>query len=126
VDSKEYQIENASGLSRNNRLSAYALVQILNDAWSNPSIRPEFLSSLALGGLDGTLEDRRLKVNQNGALVRAKTGSLNDVSAISGFIFQPDGQNLTFSILVNDLNKDHESIHLIQDQFITELIEAKI
>lgn len=157
VSPEEYRLENGSGLGRGNRISARAFVRVLETAWKDPVIRPEFLSSLALGGLDGTLEDRMdnnpssakleesekdidereemdEKNEENELMewepqfpqVRAKTGSLNHVSCISGYLIRKNDEKLAFSILMNGFpEKKQTTIHHIQDQFLKALIEEK-
>jgi D-alanyl-D-alanine carboxypeptidase/D-alanyl-D-alanine-endopeptidase (penicillin-binding protein 4) len=118
LSSDEYHLENGSGLSRTSRISANALVRVLEDAWNDPAVQPEFVSSLALGGLDGTLEERRLKIDGKEVNVRAKTGSLRGVSCISGYLTKKNGEVLAFSILMNDLTVGYGGAHSLQDKII--------
>ena len=80
-------VDNGSGLSRSNRLSAEALGQLLLRAWRSP-LMPELLASLPVVGLDGTA--RRSK----GAIGRAhlKTGSLRDVAGVAGIVHGNNGR----------------------------------
>jgi D-alanyl-D-alanine carboxypeptidase/D-alanyl-D-alanine-endopeptidase (penicillin-binding protein 4) len=100
VHLEDARMIDGSGLSILNRVSPRALVQALEAGRSSFRIGAEFVASLPIAELDGTLE-RRL---QGGAgRVRAKTGLLSDarVTALSGYADRGDGETLIFSILVN-------------------------
>jgi D-alanyl-D-alanine carboxypeptidase/D-alanyl-D-alanine-endopeptidase (penicillin-binding protein 4) len=92
-------LENGSGLSRFERVSAAMLNQLLRAAWRNPWYA-EFESALPIVGLDGTLTRR---FNGSGANGRAhlKTGTLRDVSALAGVVLSAGGQRVAFVMLVN-------------------------
>ncbi|HEX7255701.1 MAG TPA: D-alanyl-D-alanine carboxypeptidase/D-alanyl-D-alanine-endopeptidase [Gaiellaceae bacterium] len=79
------RIVDGSGLSPRNRLTAAAVIAILVVAWNDPAIRPHFVRSLAVAGVNGTLE-RRLKRPPARGAVLAKTGTLRESSALSGFV----------------------------------------
>ena len=69
---------------------------------ADPAVGPELMATLAIGGTDGTLR-RRLKALADGRRVRAKTGTLNAVAALSGYLsHRTTGRTWAFSILVND------------------------
>ena len=80
------------------------------------TIFPEFISSLAIGSTDGTLSRRMKRVE--GAQVRAKTGTLDGVVCLSGYLILESGQTFAFSLLMNDLPGRPWSIWKIQDQII--------
>jgi serine-type D-Ala-D-Ala carboxypeptidase/endopeptidase (penicillin-binding protein 4) len=102
IKSGSYQMMNASGLYDSNRFSAEQIVTILRAAARDFRISAEFLSSLAVAGTDGTIAHR-----MGGTLaeryVRAKTGTLANVSCLSGFAGSPGHMPIVFSILVNDV-----------------------
>jgi serine-type D-Ala-D-Ala carboxypeptidase/endopeptidase (penicillin-binding protein 4) len=79
------RIVDGSGLSAANRLTAAALLGILVVAWNDPAIRPSFVRSLAVAGVNGTLEDRLERSPARGAVL-AKTGTLRESSALSGYV----------------------------------------
>jgi serine-type D-Ala-D-Ala carboxypeptidase/endopeptidase (penicillin-binding protein 4) len=79
------RIVDGSGLSARNRLTAAAVIGILVVAWKDPAIRPSFVHSLAVAGVNGTLEDRLERPPARGAVL-AKTGTLRESSALSGFV----------------------------------------
>lgn len=79
------RIVDGSGLSPRNRLTAAAVIGILVVAWNDPALRPHFVRSLAVAGVNGTLEDRMERPPARGAVL-AKTGTLRESSALSGFV----------------------------------------
>lgn len=95
-------LENGSGLSRAERGKPRAMVQLLVNAWSSPQIA-DFLASLPVAGVDGTLQHRL----QNGpATGRAflKTGSLLDARALAGYVTGASGTVYALAVLVNHPN----------------------
>ncbi len=95
----ELVISNGSGLSREARISGDSMGRMLVGAWSS-RFAPEFLTSLALGGLDGTLEKRFANVNDP-SRIRMKTGTLRDVSSIAGYVSGDSGKTYAVVIFVN-------------------------
>lgn len=93
-----YKIVNGSGLTHENRISPSGLASLLRTIYDDVGVAPDFLTSLAVGGIDGTIRNRFRGTDAVG-LVRAKTGTLNGVSALSGFVGDKDDV-LIFSILV--------------------------
>lgn len=84
TDASDLVIENGSGLSRNELISAQTMGHILVAAYHSPTM-PEFISSMSLVGFDGTMRDR-LKGQGVAGQAHIKTGTLNDVSAIAGYV----------------------------------------
>ncbi|MEM1418971.1 MAG: D-alanyl-D-alanine carboxypeptidase/D-alanyl-D-alanine-endopeptidase, partial [Myxococcota bacterium] len=92
---------NGSGLFEGNRIAARHLVALLRHVYQQPAVRSEYLAHLAVGGSEGTLR-RRLRDLPAPRIVRAKTGTLNDVIALSGYVLGPEaGSGYAFSVLVN-------------------------
>ena len=105
-----------SGLSSLDRLTPKALVTILQRAWADPDLRPLLFGILPVSGRDGTLEDRMTRPPARGN-VRAKTGTLDGVSALSGYV----RERYAFSILVNSPGLSIGAAHAAQDRFATVL-----
>jgi serine-type D-Ala-D-Ala carboxypeptidase/endopeptidase (penicillin-binding protein 4) len=97
---KELVIENGSGLSRVERISAEHLGQMLVSAYNSP-IMPELMASLPILTLDGTLKKR---LADSPAMGRAhlKTGSLDGVSAIAGYVLDQHNKRHVLVMLVNN------------------------
>jgi D-alanyl-D-alanine carboxypeptidase/D-alanyl-D-alanine-endopeptidase (penicillin-binding protein 4) len=100
----EYFFEEGSGLSRKNVVTPHAVVQLLMHMNRHPSAK-EWRDSLPVGGVDGTLKSRFTTAPTKGN-VRAKTGSLRHVAALSGYVTTLTGEPLAFSILVNQYIPD--------------------
>jgi D-alanyl-D-alanine carboxypeptidase/D-alanyl-D-alanine-endopeptidase (penicillin-binding protein 4) len=115
IPSGSYVLENGSGLSRENRVSSSQIVKLLKLMYNSPEIRSEYLASLAVAGVDGTMR-RRLRDTLAERRLRVKTGALREVSCLSGYAFTRDNDVITFSILVNDYNSGGYSIREIQNQ----------
>jgi D-alanyl-D-alanine carboxypeptidase/D-alanyl-D-alanine-endopeptidase (penicillin-binding protein 4) len=76
---------NGSGLAHTNRITPSSLTTLLRHLYFDMSIAPDFLQSLAVAGIDGTIKNRFTGSRAHG-FVRAKTGTLNGVSALSGYV----------------------------------------
>ena len=96
LDVSGAEIVGASGLAGANRASCGLIVEILRTTGLDSPLG----QGLAISGEPGTLEDEFLGTGLEGRL-RAKTGSLNEVRALSGFVEVPDADQLTFSFIVN-------------------------
>ena len=116
-ESGQYRIFDGSGLSRQNRLSPLILVDILRNVKNDLSVYPEFVTALGVMGVDGNVKHRMPKV-ESSSKARVKTGTLNFVSALSGFFESKDGELFAFSILMNDLKCSNGRVKKIQDQII--------
>ena len=110
------RLADGSGLSLRDRLTVGALVAILESGSTDPSIRDDFVSSLSVAGVSGTLRHRLGKRPTRGR-VRAKTGTTNQACALAGFV----GKNYVFAILQNGSPVDYWSARIAQDRFVTVL-----
>jgi serine-type D-Ala-D-Ala carboxypeptidase/endopeptidase (penicillin-binding protein 4) len=98
---ESYVPTNGSGLGHTNRLTPDAIAELLQKLYTDPRWGPELLQSLSVGGVDGTIRNR-FRGSPAAERVRAKTGTLNGKSCLSGYV--GDGQEvLVFSILVEGL-----------------------
>lgn len=96
-----YVMKNGSGLNDTNRFSAAQLDRVLKYMYERFPMAPEYLSSLGIAGKDGTLKYRFDGTEAVGRL-RAKTGTLENVSALSGYVQAAGGEKFIFSMMVND------------------------
>ena len=110
------RIVDGSGLSSLDRLTARAIVGILQAAWEDPTIKPSFISALAVAGRRGTLKDRLRKPPARG-VVLAKTGTTSVASALSGFV----RERYIFSVLQNGRPVSYWWARRAQDRFATVL-----
>ncbi len=104
LDSCQIAIENGAGLSRESRISAAGMASLLRFGWRQPYM-PEYLASMSLSGLDGTLM-RRFRGTELVGKAHLKTGSLDHVTAIAGYLQARSGRRFIIVALQN-----HEDIH---------------
>jgi len=110
------RIVDGSGLSPRNRLTAAALIGMLVAAWHDPVIRPAFVHSLAVAGVNGTLDDRMETRPARGAVL-AKTGTTAESSALSGYV----RGRFAFAVLHNGRPVSHYWARRAQDRFASVL-----
>jgi len=115
-------IVSGSGLTRKNKMSAKQFIDVLNAAYLDFEILPELLASLPIAGRDGTLS-RRMKGTKAFGRLRAKTGSLDGVSALVGIVQSQGGELLAFSVLMNDSSKSSRELMRWQNYFGQALAE---
>jgi D-alanyl-D-alanine carboxypeptidase/D-alanyl-D-alanine-endopeptidase (penicillin-binding protein 4) len=96
-----YVMKNGSGLNDTNRFSARQLVTVLRAMWGRFPLHAEFMASLPVAARDGTIRYRMDGTAAAGRL-RAKTGTLEGVTGLSGFVETAGGRTLAFAVLVND------------------------
>jgi PBP4 family serine-type D-alanyl-D-alanine carboxypeptidase len=113
------RLMDGSGLSLLDRMTANALVSLLVAMWNDPGIRPELLASLPVAGRSGTLV-HRMRNTAAAGIVRAKTGTTGNASALSGFV----GDRYVFSVLQNGWPLAWWSARTAQDRFATVLASA--
>ena len=98
LDANQYRVADGSGLSLYNYASAEMLVALLGYAWRTESIKEHLLPSLPVSGFDGTLKNRMVGTEADGN-VRAKTGTVNGISSLAGYITTANGHTLAFAII---------------------------
>jgi D-alanyl-D-alanine carboxypeptidase/D-alanyl-D-alanine-endopeptidase (penicillin-binding protein 4) len=101
VSRDQFYINDGSGLSRENRLSANAITKVLLDVYKSRN-RKLYKDSLAVGGLDGTIR-RYFKEEKYKGKIFGKTGYIDKVKALSGICSGRGGEYI-FSILANNTN----------------------
>lgn len=107
IDPSRVELVNGSGLFTGNRIASADLSRLLAWVYRNPAIRDEYVAHLAIAGVDGTLAGR-LRDLPRPRIVRAKTGTLDDAIALSGYVLGPDpSQTIAFSVLVNGARGRH-------------------
>jgi D-alanyl-D-alanine carboxypeptidase/D-alanyl-D-alanine-endopeptidase (penicillin-binding protein 4) len=95
----ELVLENGSGLSRVERITARGMGQLLLAAWRSP-VMAELMSSLPLVAVDGTMK-RRLGNSELAGQAHIKTGSLSNVRAIAGYVLDARGRTVIVVCIVN-------------------------
>jgi D-alanyl-D-alanine carboxypeptidase/D-alanyl-D-alanine-endopeptidase (penicillin-binding protein 4) len=103
----ELVLENGSGLSRIERISAASLAKLLRHAFASP-LMPELMASLPLVGVDGTMRSR----NGAAGAAHVKTGLLADVRAIAGYVHAASGRRYAVVAIINHANaRDGQPAH---------------
>lgn len=100
LDFPELRIDNGAGLSRKTRISARSLGELLLAA-SESDFRSEFVSSLPLSGMDGTMR-RRFRTAELAGRMHIKTGRLDDVFAMAGFVRSRSGREFVVVAIQNE------------------------
>ena len=114
-----FSILDGSGLSRQNRLSPDQIVSVFQDMYADLGVYPEFISALGVMGRDGNVL-KRMNGHNSAERARVKTGTLNSVSALSGYFQSADGERFAFSILMNDLKCSNGQAKRLQDRIVRE------
>ena len=110
-----HRFVDGSGLSRYNLLNAELLTNLLVYMHHNFELMPEFMASLPIAGVDGTLTNRMQGMYAEKVL-RAKTGTLSGVSTLAGYTSTMDGEVLAFGILVSHYVGSSAKAREIQDK----------
>ncbi|MEE9417680.1 MAG: D-alanyl-D-alanine carboxypeptidase/D-alanyl-D-alanine-endopeptidase [Acidimicrobiales bacterium] len=111
-------VADGSGLSSDNSVTCELLIDLLDDAGPDSALA----AGLAISGQSGTLRERFLAPGLAGR-IRAKTGSLNEVSALAGFAEGAEGDILTFAYIVNQPELSPDRARVTQDGLGKELVE---
>lgn len=110
IDVEGLVLTNGSGLFDANKMSATLLTSVLAAMEDNPRVYQDFVSHLAMGATDGTMK-QRMRSSDLGQRIRAKTGTLKDVDALSGYVQRPGGRSpAAFSIIVVGARAPHFEI----------------
>ena len=118
IATDSFRAVDGSGLSRDNRVTARLLSDLLATMSTHPHAQA-FRDSLPIAGVDGTIKKRLLAVKGR---VQAKTGSIGAVRALSGYATTDDGRTLAFSLICNDIQGDEESAVQRMDKAIETLL----
>ncbi len=105
IDAPELVIENGSGLSRTERIAPRTMARMLIAAFKSP-LMPEFISSLPLVGYDGTMRHRLTDQSVAGN-AHIKTGRLDDVRALAGYVLAESGKRYVVVCMINHRNAVH-------------------
>ena len=121
LDPSTVFVDNGSGLSRDARASAATIGQLLLMAYRNP-LMPEFISSLPLSGVDGTLR-RRFEQSPLAGHLHLKTGLLDHVRSIAGYVVARSGRTYVVAMLQNHRNVHQGTGTKVQNALLEWLFE---
>jgi D-alanyl-D-alanine carboxypeptidase/D-alanyl-D-alanine-endopeptidase (penicillin-binding protein 4) len=115
VSPDSYVMADGSGLSRYNYVSSDGLVRILQHMRATAKHGQAFADTLPVAGREGTLS-RRLTGTAAEGRIRAKTGTVDNVRAIAGYVETAGGDTLVFSIIANNFTTSTSAIDAAADQ----------
>lgn len=115
IDIKNLSIVDGSGLSRMNLISPFDITTLLGYVYRS-EYKDAFMLSLAVAGVDGTMQRRMTKTFAE-RRVKAKTGSMNNTSTLSGYVYTRDDEALAFSIMLMNY-----TVPIVQAQNLQDII----
>ncbi len=121
VSPREFHLDDGCGLSKSNAVSAHLMVSVLVHDYFGPNAKM-WMGSLAVAGEDGTLADRFRGTDLRGRVI-AKSGFVNGVSCLSGYLQAKDGNWYCFSILFNGIPEGTNSTAKILQERIVRAID---
>lgn len=121
IPQSEYEFYNPSGLTRENLISPQSMGLVLKKMKQDFQVQPEFLTSLPISGIDGTLK-RRLKGTDGERWVRAKTGYLTGVITLAGYVGCRSGLVGEFAFIFNG-KTDEGKVRQFFDEVLLEFID---
>ena len=121
IPADEYSFYDGSGLSRLNLVTPKAVIRLL-EYMARSTHAAEWLSTLPVSGVDGSLSDRMIRPRLKGRII-AKTGTLTHTSALSGYAQSRSGRHLAFCIFVNNAFADTEAQHELIDKLCAVLVD---
>lgn len=114
IDTTKLRIVDGSGLSRMDLTSPAATVRLLETMYNSPRFEA-YYRSLPIAGVDGTIKNRMRRTTAEGNL-RAKTGTLTSVTALSGYVQTADGEWLALSMMMMNYTNPTRSYRQVQDR----------
>lgn len=121
VERETYHLVNGSGLSRDATMPAALLTRVMVDMAHDEKVGHEFQTTLSIAGWDGTLNRR---FEEDPARVRGKTGTINGVHCLTGYVTASDGNLYAFSFLVNELRGGTGRARRLHDRFLRRMFNA--
>jgi D-alanyl-D-alanine carboxypeptidase/D-alanyl-D-alanine-endopeptidase (penicillin-binding protein 4) len=122
IQRTQFSLEDGCGLSRQNIVSARAIVKLLS-AMTTTDSADDFEASLAQSGVDGTISSR-LSTDGMMGRVRAKTGTMTNVSALAGYIGLDSGKKVAFAMLCNNFRCSRNYVRSTQDNIVRAVYRA--
>jgi D-alanyl-D-alanine carboxypeptidase/D-alanyl-D-alanine-endopeptidase (penicillin-binding protein 4) len=119
------QIDLADGVgTRYNLATAEQITLLLSTIYQNKELYPLLFSALPQSGVSGSLKDRMKKTALE-KIVYAKTGTMHDISSLSGYLINPNGRPIIFSIIINGINKPIGKAKAVEEQILS-LVDQEI
>ncbi|HVH39597.1 MAG TPA: D-alanyl-D-alanine carboxypeptidase/D-alanyl-D-alanine-endopeptidase [Gemmatimonadaceae bacterium] len=124
ADSAGFAVRDGSGLSRHDYVTPETIIRVLDAMRRHESFRV-FYDALPLAGVDGTIAER-MRGGPAERNVRAKTGTIDKARSLSGYVTDPDGRLLLFSMLSNNHVVSNREVERVQDALATALAGLRI
>lgn len=121
VDTEQIVLEDGAG-GRYNLVTAEQVVVLLTDLYRDQVMQPLMFRALAQSGLSGSLKERMKHTVLEGK-VYAKTGTMHDISSLSGYLFTANDRVVIFSILINGINKPIPIVKKVEEQMLILIAE---
>ncbi len=137
---ESFQLFDGSGLDKRNKLSAEQITKVLTDVYNDISIQPDFMSSLSRFSATGTLKKRELldskymltltkdelkQTKRRSLGVWGKTGTLDGVSSLAGYLQGPSGEKYAFTSIING-EFDFQEAKKIENELVKILIDLPL
>lgn len=116
LDDTSLVLDNGSGLSRSTRITAALMNGLLRHAYRDPYM-PEFIASMSINGIDGTTR-RRFRGRPERGRMHLKTGSLDHVAALAGYVLAASGTTYSVVLMLNHHNANKGSGIEIQNALL--------
>lgn len=120
IDSTAAVVRDGSGLSRHNFIAPRAIVRLLDAMHREERWARIFRDALPVAGVDGTLASR-LRGTAAQGMVQAKTGYVDRVRSLSGYVTTANGETLLFSALCNNWTTNVRDVERVQDEIVARL-----
>jgi len=124
LDMTQLELTDGEG-TRYNKATPEQIVVLLSDLYHDKKMQKILLNALPQAGVSGTLLDRMKKtlLEKN---VFAKTGTMHDVSSLSGFLINPNAKTLIFSIMINGVNKPISIAKSLEEKILLAVDESEL
>jgi len=122
IDGDAFVMNDGSGLSRYDYVTADTILTILKHVWKDEKMRGPFLALLPVAGRDGTL-DTRMRGTVLDGRVMAKTGTISNVRSLSGYLETKSGERIAFSIIANHFTATSADIDAIAEKALARVAE---
>ena len=121
IGADSFVMSDGSGLSRYDYVTADTIVAILKHVWQDEKLRGPFLAALPVSAYDGTLSSRMRNTPLAGR-VQAKTGTISNMRALSGFLITDSGERIVFSIIANHFTAPTAEIDAVAEKLLLRLV----
>lgn len=123
VQLQNIHLADGSGLSYDNRFTALAMTDVLSKTYTRFDLGPDFVASLRVMGAKNS-HSKRLKTSPARTKIRAKTGTLRNVSALAGYVSNQRGQLFAYAFFLNNHRCGYHGADRIEDAILTALYEV--